>query len=191
MNSHFVDFESLQNSLGISDMTLFVGYLKEIYKDLAEREDKKKGISKITFYDYIKLPILIVDKLFNALDLDNYSYLNSKEFVEGLQDLYMGDFEITLEIIFAILDFDKDSKIERDDVRLILSHLPLKTDSTTLLYKYQLESLNEIEDILKCMFEPDENTLTLDEFKLIIENNKRCYYCSRRKRRWNHRFGFL
>ena len=176
MNSHFVDFESLQNSLGITNMTLFVGYLKEIYKDLAERGDKKKGISKITFYDYIKLPILIADKLFNALDIDNDSYLNSKEFVEGLQDLYMGDFEITLEIIFAILDFDKDSKIERDDVRLILSHLPLKTDSTTLHYKYQLESLNEIEDILKCMFEPDEDTLTLDEFKLIIENNKSDVY---------------
>ena len=37
-------------------MTLFVSYLKEIYKDLAERSeiDKKKGINKITFYDYIK-----------------------------------------------------------------------------------------------------------------------------------------
>ena len=69
----------------------------------------------------------------------------------------MGDVVLcTLEIIFAFLDFDKDSKIGRDDVRLILSHLPLKTDLTTSHYKYQLESLNEIEIILKCMFEPDK-----------------------------------
>jgi hypothetical protein len=36
-------------------MTIFVGYLKEKYKDLAERREmEKKGINKITFYDYIK-----------------------------------------------------------------------------------------------------------------------------------------
>ena len=54
MNSHFVDFESLQNSLGITNMTLFVGYLKEIYKDLAERGDKKKGISKIIIIKVVR-----------------------------------------------------------------------------------------------------------------------------------------
>ena len=116
-SSEYVDFESLQKLLGISNMTLFVGYLKEVYKDLAERTEgsKKKGVSKITFYDYVKLPIFIGEKLFAALDIDKDSLLSGKEFVEGLQDLYMGDFDTTLEIIFNMLDFDKDDTFISSD----------------------------------------------------------------------------
>ena len=74
----YVDFESLQKILGLNDMTLFVSYLKEVYKDLAERSevDKKKGINKITFYDYIKLPIFIGEKLFQTLDKNQDNFLN-------------------------------------------------------------------------------------------------------------------
>ena len=40
----YVDFESLQKILGLNDMTLFVSYLKEVYKDLAKKSEvyKKK-----------------------------------------------------------------------------------------------------------------------------------------------------
>ena len=141
----YVDFESLQKILGLNDMTLFVSYLKEIYKDLAERSeiDKKKGINKITFYDYIKLPIFISEKLFQALDRNQDNFLNSNEFIEGLQNLYMGDFESTLEIIFRMLDFDKDGLINKEDIKVILSYLPLKTDKTEIEYKFQMESLSK------------------------------------------------
>ena len=112
----YVEFDSLQKMLGLNDMTLFLSYLKEVYKDLSERsKDKKKGINKITFFDYIKIPIFIAEKLFSALDKDEDNFLNSHEFIEGLQDLYMGDFESTLELIFKILDFDKDGKITKED----------------------------------------------------------------------------
>ena len=68
----YVDFDILQKMLGLNDMTLFLSYLKEVYKDLSERSEDiiKKGVNKITFYDYVKLPILIADKLFSALDID-------------------------------------------------------------------------------------------------------------------------
>ena len=141
----YVDFESLQKILGLNDMTLFVSYLKEVYKDLAERSevDKKKGINKITFYDYIKLPIFIGEKLFQALDKNQDNFLNSSEFIEGLQNLYMGDFDSTLEIIFIMLDFDKDGLINKEDIKVILSYLPLKTDKTKIEYKFQMESLSK------------------------------------------------
>ena len=116
----YVEFDSLQKMLGLNDMTLFLSYLKEVYKDLSERsEDKKKGINKITFFDYIKIPIFIAEKLFSALDKDEDNFLNSHEFIEGLQDLYMGDFESTLELIFKILDFDKDGKITKEDTKVL------------------------------------------------------------------------
>ena len=175
-SSDYVDFESLQKLLGISDMTLFVGYLKEVYKDLADRtEDKKKGISKVTFYDYVKLPIFIAEKLFSALDTDNDGLLSGREFVEGLQDLYMGDFETTLEIIFNLLDFDKDGKINKDDVRVLLSYLPIKTDNSPIEYKIQMESQSEIDDILNSTFER-KVLLNIEEFRGVVENRKSDVY---------------
>ena len=175
-SSDYVDFESLQKLLGISDMTLFVGYLKEVYKDLADRtENKKNGISKVTFYDYVKLPIFIAEKLFSALDTDNDGLLNGREFVEGLQDLYMGDFETTFEIIFNLLDFDKDGKINKDDVRVLLSYLPIKTDNSPIEYKIQMESQSEIDDILNSTFER-KAFLNIEEFRGVVENRKSDVY---------------
>ncbi len=172
----YVDFDSLQKMLGLNDMTLFLSYLKEVYKDLSDRsEDKKKGINKVTFFDYIKIPIFIAEKLFSALDKDEDNFLNSHEFIEGLQDLYMGDFESTLELIFKILDFDKDGKITKEDTKVLLSYLPLKTDNTQIEYKFQMQSLNEIDEILEKTF-GKKNHIKQDEFEKIIESRQSDVY---------------
>jgi len=172
----YVEFDSLQKMLGLNDMTLFLSYLKEVYKDLSERsEDKKKGINKITFFDYIKIPIFIAEKLFSALDKDEDNFLNSHEFIEGLQDLYMGDFESTLELIFKILDFDKDGKITKEDTKVLLSYLPLKTDNTQIEYKFQMQSLNEIDEILEKTF-GKKHHIKQDEFEKIIESRQSDVY---------------
>ena len=70
--NNYVDFDSLQQLLGLNDMTLFLSYLKEVFKDLSESSEDiiKKGVNKVTFYDYVKLPILIADKLFSILDIN-------------------------------------------------------------------------------------------------------------------------
>ena len=173
----YVDFDTLQKMLGLNDMTLFLSYLKEVYKDLSERSegDKKKGINKVTFFDYVKLPIFIAEKLFSAFDKDEDGFLNSHEFIEGLQDLYMGDFDSTLEIIFKILDFDKDGKITKEDTKVLLSYLPLKTDNTQIEYKFQMQSLNEIDDILEKTF-GKKNSIKQEEFSKIIENSQSDVY---------------
>jgi len=128
-------------------------YLREIFKDLLDRKecDKKLGISKLTFIDYMKMPLLISEKLFTAFDKNLDGYLNLSEFSEGLCNLYMGSFEETLKIIFELCDFDKDGKISGGDVKLLLSYLPLKTEGENC-YKYQMKSLDEIENIIKISF---------------------------------------
>ena len=52
----YIDFEKIRSTLRIDPM-LFSIYLKEIYKDLSDRdtENRKNGITRITFYDYIKI----------------------------------------------------------------------------------------------------------------------------------------
>ena len=78
IDSEYITFESLRKMIGVSDINLLVIYLKEIYKDLSTRNNSnaKKGISKTTFYEYIKLPVFISEKLFSALDQYNDGYLS-------------------------------------------------------------------------------------------------------------------
>ena len=173
----YIDFSQIKEFVGVKDDHLFIKYLKEVYKDLADRSesDKKKGIIKMTFFDYIKLPIFISEKVFNAFDEDKDNFLNPKEFVFGMNKLYNGTFIETVEIIFSLLDFNNDGIIEPDDVGMLLSYLPLKTDRSNIEYKYQMESLDEIDEILKSTFE-DKKGLKLEEFSSIVENRKSDVY---------------
>ena len=173
----YFEFENLRKVINIQDPNLLCSYLKEVFKDLSDRAEsnKKKGISKITFLDYIKLPVLLADKLFNAFDEDNDGYLNVKEFIDNLILLYMGNFQETISIIFKILDFDKDLVINKGDTKLILSYLPLRSEKDKMEYKFQMESLEEIDEIIKGTF-GNQDKLKEKEFIHIVENKKSDIY---------------
>lgn len=174
----FVDFNQIRAFSSVIDIALLTTYLKEVFKDLADRAEsnKKKGISKITFLDYIKLPVFIAEKLYNSLDQDGDNFLNSKEFIEGLSKFYLGTFEESVELIFNIFDFDKDGVINKADVKLLLSYLPLKTDKLKIEYKYQMQSLEEIDEILSHTFLNEKETMKLCEFINVIESKKSDVY---------------
>jgi len=173
----YFEFQELKKYINVNDKSLFTDYMKEVYKDLSDRAEsnKKKGISKITFLEYMKLPVLLAEKLFTAFDTDNDTFLNQKEFVDNLLLLYLGDFHETISIIFKLLDFDKDSKINKGDAKLILSYLPLKTETNVVEYKFQMESLEEIDQILKGTF-LNKETLDEKDFIEIIETKKSDIY---------------
>ena len=67
--NEYINFELIQNTLGIKNHTLFNKYLQEVYVDLSTKNEKsktdEKHLSRFTFYNYIKLPIFISEKLFN------------------------------------------------------------------------------------------------------------------------------
>ena len=123
----FVTFELIQDSLGLKDPTIFKKYLLEVFNDLANsvNSQNKKFITRVVFYDYIKLPIYIAEKVFKSFSKLSSQGLCEEEFVDNLFKLYMGSFEETITIIFNILDFDKDGIIKKDDVKIVLSYLPL------------------------------------------------------------------
>jgi len=125
-NVNFIDFEFIRNSVKFEKENLFSLYLKDVYDDLSSREPSQKGISKLAFYDYLKFPIFISEKFFSALDKDSKGYINEKEFIQGFTKLYLGIFLETSEMIFKILDFDKDGLITQGDVKVLQSCLPLK-----------------------------------------------------------------
>lgn len=168
-SEEYVDFNQLRELLGIQDPDLLKTYFREIYKDLISRNDKEKKphVSKIIFIEYINLPILISEKLFLSFDHDKDGYLNLKEFSKNLNDLYIGSFEEVTSIIFSLLDFDHDGHIIPQDVKLLLSYLPLNTKNE---YKFQMASLSEIDGIISELFN-GKKQLNLSDFIFATENH--------------------
>ena len=169
----FIDFNEIKKIISVENEELFLVYLKEVYKDLADRNEanRKKGIMKIVFFDYLKLPMFISEKVFTVFDEDKDGFLSSKEFILGMNKLYNGSYQDTIKLIFDILDFNHDGFIEKDDAKMILSLLPLKTDRSKVEYKYQMQSLEEIGEIIDSTFGKLKK-LNLEEFKNMVEKHK-------------------
>ena len=169
----YIDFNEIKQIISVENEELFLIYLKEIYKDLADRNEanRKKGITKLIFFDYLKLPMFLSEKLFTVFDEDKDGFLNSKEFILGMNRLYNGSYQETIKLIFDILDFNHDDFIEKDDAKMVLSLLPLKTDKSKVEYKYQMQSLEEINEIINSTFGKSKK-LNLEEFKNTVEKHK-------------------
>ena len=193
-NQEYVTFELIQDSLGLKDPTIFKKYLTEVFNDLANsvNNQNKKFMTRMVFYDYIKLPIFIAEKVFKSFSKLSTQGLCEEEFSDNLFKLYMGSFEETISVIFNILDFDKDGIIKKEDVKIFLSYLPIneeneedglgvkqeknKTDLVATIFGTQMKSLEEIDDILNKAFNKYEGKMNLEQFnQIIIENNSEIF----------------
>ena len=184
INSEYITFEVIQESLGLKSESLFKKYLQEVFVDLSTKKEnsKTKYLSRLTFYDYIKLPIFISEKLFNSFcSTGPQDGLTEDEFVTGFFKLYMGTFQETTKTIFDLLDFDKDGIIKKEDVKIILSYLPLndvseeqeKTlESVKEVLGVQMKSLEEIDDIVSKTFKKYEDKMNFEQFKDTVQNKK-------------------
>ena len=175
----FVTFELIQDTLGLKNPVLFKEYLKEVFNDMGNSIDKNniKYLTRMAFYDYIKLPIFIAEKLFLSFAKSSKQGLCESEFVNGFFRLYMGTFEETIDVIFNLLDFNKDGKIKKEDAKIVLSYLPLnelnednqeKKDLVSKFFGAQLKSLEEIDSIVSDAFDKYNGEMNLDQFTEII-----------------------
>jgi len=149
-----IDFNLIKELFGLKSKKNFIQYLRNVYPDFYTKDDDCQilGVSKIKFTDFIKLPVFLCEKFFFSINKHKSQYLSLDELTWSLCQLYFGTLEETSEIIFNIYDFDHDGKVYAEDVFAILSFLPLKEDKTMIKYKYQLESLEELNDILAKTF---------------------------------------
>ena len=181
----FITFELIQDSLGLNNPFLFKKYLKEVFNDLSNSINKqnKKFMTYMVFYDYIKLPIFIAEKLFKSFSKSSTQGLCEEEFVENFFKLYMGSFEETINLVFNLLDFDKDGIIKKEDVKIILSYLPLneinskengndnkeKNELVSKIFGTQMKSLEEIDNLLSETFSKCGGEMNLAKFTEIVK----------------------
>ncbi len=177
-NVEKINFESIVGSYRVPSLNSFANYLAQIWRDLAKRSnEKKKGINKITFAKYYELPGLINERLFQVFDRDNNGYLDGKEFINGMIILFTESFNTLTKFIFTFYDFDQDGLITREDVRVVLSYVPLHTKNySSKQLKYEkndysdrVESQNELYNILNIAF-GNKETLNEEEFVDVIDN---------------------
>jgi len=179
-SSYQLDFQKIRKKTQINDINSLELYLLNIFNDLSRRdnsEKEEKSIEKITFVEYMNIPYIVGEKLFNVFDSNKNGFLNQTEFVSGIINLYSGSLEETQRVIFNLLDFDFDGKIILEDSRLLISFIKnLANPPTGILKKLRHrstisdeENFEEINILIKNFFE-NYDVMNFEEFKNQIEN---------------------
>lgn len=118
------DFPSVESETFKKEVV--IPYFKDIYKDLAQRSDRKdKGVNKVTLIEYSQLPGILGDRFFAIMDTNSDDYVDLKEFIVIMFKIYYSNLDTQIKMVFDIYDFNKDGKISPEDVRIILGFVPL------------------------------------------------------------------
>ena len=189
-----IDLNSLTKKLCVQELKSFELYLKDVWVDLYSRISnnkndskeqmvKPKGLSKVIFNGYYSLPGIIGERLFNVFDTNLSGFIELNEFLEGMKTLFYENYEKNTKFIFDFYDFDNDGKINKEDIRVILSYITLtysdtttakKTaDKTNISFKNRLTSQEELNDILNVCFQDKHikyEKIEYKDFRYIVEN---------------------
>ena len=94
-----------------------------------------------------------------------------------MRKLFTGQYDSLISFIFNLYDFDKDGFISKEDIRIVLSYVPLEVDNkynnfrrfNVSEFKDRVESQEELHVLLEKVFK-NTNTLDLKKFIYAIEN---------------------
>jgi len=180
-----LDLSKIRKGLQIEDEELLNKYLKEIWSDLSKRaskEDSSKGINKVTFNKYYELPGIISERLFAIFDKDKDGILSLSEFANGMRTIFSQaeTFDTLAKFIFDFYDFRSCEKIKKDDVRVVLSYVPLqKTDLNSIKeenieiveenFQDRVESQEQLFNILNIAFK-DKDEMDYEQYLQVIKN---------------------
>jgi len=170
-----IDFEDIRNfDKRIFDLETFELYLNELFLELSINGKSQPDIPKINFIRYLaNVPLFISEKIFNSFNASKTGYLSLEEFCNNIQILKNGKFEDVAKIVFNIYDFDGDGIVSTKDIKLLISHLPLKSQqSSSIDYKFQMESLQDLKELIRKTFGTENFVLDFNTFLKVIENNR-------------------
>ena len=185
MATETLDLSKIRKGLQIEDQDLLKKYLKEIWSDLSKRatkEDTSKGMNKVTFNKYYELPGIISERLFAVFDKDKDGVLSQNEFVNGMKSVFSQaeSFDSLARFIFDFYDFRSCEKIQKDDVRVVLSYVPLQKnelsantmkDENIVKENFQdrVESQEQLFNILNIAFK-NKKEIDYTEYLQVIKN---------------------
>lgn len=75
------------------------------------------------------MPGIILDRVFAVFNKTNTGYLTNNEFIDGFTILFTETFDKLNKFIFDLYDYDLNGIINKEDVRIVLSYIPINTRS--------------------------------------------------------------
>jgi hypothetical protein len=161
-------------NFSFSNKISFEFFLKEIFKDLQFRsneiENSSNKITKITFQEFFKFPMILSERLFFSLTMNlNSTEISKEEFVNGLLKLYSNNLKNRLEIFLNIIDFDLDGVILIDDLIMLLCAFFAHENNFITNFK-------EIREIIYKIFPPKKRITVNSFYDNIFNFNADVFY---------------
>ena len=165
---------------------IIINYLSEIYANYHKRCNKV--FDSYSFQELMQLPMIVSNKIFSTfVSKENRNQMTIDEFSNNIYNLFFGDIDDKMSMMFDIYDFDGDGEILYDDVFLILSHFHL--------LEYSSDTIECIEIIITNFFDNKEKInkenffnlgknydvlllllLFLNKYQLIISEQELSFY---------------
>jgi len=100
--------------------------LRKIFKDLSRRcALPTPGVDELEFLKVTRLPGLLGQQFFKALDSDSDGRLCLQEFISGFTALYKGPYAEMTSILATVLDFNRQGYVTIEETKMLLRYLPL------------------------------------------------------------------
>lgn len=139
--------------------TTIINFLSEIYANYHKRCNKI--FDSYSFQELMQLPMIVCNKMFQTFTSKDNTQMNVDEFSINIFNLFFGDIDDKMSMIFDLLDFDGDGAIIYEDVFLILSHLHLM--------EFNYNSIYYIEEIISIFFD-NKTKIEKDNFFNLNKN---------------------
>ena len=119
---------------------------KNLFSNTLKQKANENGISLRNFLQYFDIQEFMCERLFQYLDKTKTGQLTKNEFVNGLDTIFFGSVQELYKMAFFMCDFNEKNKINKFNMKLILSYIPVKT------YEEQQEYIKNINSIIDNYF---------------------------------------
>ena len=171
-----------------------INFLSEIYANYHKRCNKI--FDSYSFQELMQLPMIVCNKMYTTFISKINEQMSVEIFYTNIYNLFFGDIDDKMSMMFDILDFDGDGAIIYEDVFLILSHLHLIEyshntiecleiiisnffDNKNKVYKENCFNINKNYDVLLLLL------LFLNKYQSIISEQELSFYENSIKMRKN------
>ena len=152
----------LRHNFSNEDHDSLSNYFNLLFDSISVKEEKPY-ISIRTFENYLDLPMIICDKLFNYFDTEKHNKLYKENFTNNFVNLFSNSLDIKISFFTHFFDFKQSNSIHIENLKIIFYYFHSISHNS---------SIEQIDQMLSKMFSftEDHQTMTTEECAFIIKN---------------------
>ena len=152
----------LRHNFSNEDHDSLSNYFNLLFDSISVKEEKPY-ISIRTFENYLDLPMIICDKLFNYFDTEKHNKLYKENFTHNFVNLFSNSLDIKISFFTHFFDFKQCNSIHIENLKIIFYYFHSISHNS---------SIEQIDQMLSKMFSftEDHQTMTTEECAFIIKN---------------------